>query len=586
MIPDPAAGLGTIVIHLPNESAQGEAMARGVRACLPLVLGLMLLQALVCTADDSPDRAGPLGVARQYEEKTGKADAEAANTYLEKGKRQWEAIYQSAWQAMGMDDTLKGVVDAAVAAELSKFGYWDRVKQLWDEEAIGKVLDGAVNEAMDKFAPEYRSFLDRVTEGYSTSLGKLFQHYAQDLSATRVEAARSMPGLEGLRRNVLLPTLAGIGKDYEVPAVSAPVSIKEMVPAGVGAAILVVRKQLQKLLLNNLGRRLLGAAGRKVIFLVKGPAGWIIAVGLIGYDAYAIGKDIADLPERIRSEILGGMRRLYAVQAPEAAWSEGLKDEVRSSLGDVHARVTGDFDAVVRDLNTCPGYGQAVEPLDATARDEFAEKLYILHRRTKKSACRLADEVGSSLTRLGSQDLRCLETAIVGLGLERTGRWMALAPEKVCTLVEIPADQLVKFEPTKDDLSLLLWIAGLPERLRATVFNLDPETREWIRLQALQVQIDILSGRTVQQVREEMHKRRTPAVTSHGRGSWYDEVQETAVKILGPFVPEESIRKWLNLTAAGVAIFVVLCLIFLLKKIGLFRFVRWLFRGKKKTGGS
>ncbi|MFC1835134.1 hypothetical protein ACFL2Q_10400 [Thermodesulfobacteriota bacterium] len=537
--------------------------------------------AVGANGDDSEN----LRSIKEYEEITAKSDYSTMQKYRELANKEWVELYRHLWRIKGMDGKLRKIVDAAVDAQVEKTGYWDRVKGVWDEKVIGKVLKTSVDESVGSFESLYRDFLEGLSEPYSEILGALVQKYAKETSVARKFAAESLPGHDALLDLSLDRAVVEIQTSYRVPDIDAPVRPGTIAVGVTGVAILALRKVLQKRLVNALVKKLLGAAGRKVIFVLEGPIGWGVGVGLLGYDVYSIGSEISNIPEKLKSEVFKSMRSLYYVQAPKAMWEDALRDQVKMQLTEVRDLVSGDFDAGVKELMGCASFQEAAAKADKKEQNALVTKLYALRNRASISLCRLSDRLASVLLQTGTQELACIQRGIKNLGLDTTADWLDLAPRKLCVLMDIPLNQLVKYEPNKENLDRLLWASAFPEDIRRTALGLDTNTRKLIRGLPTNKQVQLMQGRTTDQVAEELERLGKAA-----DGRDFRKSNETADSLTGQvkawisgtlslFVPTDKSRQLADTILVVSGIIAVLFILLLLRKLGIIRLMKWLLTG-------
>ncbi len=555
-----------------------------------LITALLIAMAALCcrpALGDTPEQTGHLEALKQYEEQTSVTDFKAYQSYMATAENRWDRIYKKTWVARSMDEKLKKAVDEAVGEQIGGMGYWDRVRGLWSEETINEIVKGAVEKAQKKFAPHYEEFLADLDEPYAERLGKVVAGFAAELSAARKKAASSIPGHQALLDVTLTPAVAEIQRKYQMPKLDAPLRLSNATGIAAGTGLLVLRSMLRKKVLGAMVKRLLGAVGKKVVLVIEGPIGWIVGVGLVAHDIYSVGKEIKDIPDQFKSRIYESMRNLLYMEAPRTVWNEALKEQVKQQLTDVTGLISGRFDAAVRELIACSTYKDAASKLSEQDQNELLLKLYALHNRTKTGLCRLAGTLAPILPRVSSNELNCVPRAIDSLGLETAARWMELAPQKICDLMEIPADRLITYEPNKENLAALVWISGLPPEDRPLALALERETTGFIRALDRSVQLRILKNGAKGQVEAEVARLRAPPkVIDRGptppAGDSPGSLGETVKGVLGWIVPPDQARIAYNLLVWTFYLLIILILVKILAGLGVFRGLAWLLSRKKE----
>ncbi len=477
-------------------------------------LFLMMIFAIVSVAFSAMPEASAQGhdnleALQRYEERISSADLEIYHRYLDRAKKEWLGIYKNVWQSRRLDDALRRRTDAAVDAEVDRTTYVDRIRGIWDDKVVGQVLQRAAEESQERFGSNYRDFLSDLDAPYSEQLGKLLSDLARELSEVRRDAASSMPGYQALVNVSLNPAVADVQTRFEVPKTRTPLTIQNGTGLAVGVGVLALRKALQKGVIDNLVKRVVGSAGRKALFVVEGPLGWTIGVGLIAHDVYSIGRDIQDVPEKIKAGVYDSMKGLFYVQAAELAWTDGLKQQVEQQVRDVRDLVSGSFDASFREFRTCGSYQNLASGLDEREQNELLMKLYVLRSGTSMSLCRLSDQLGGVLLKVGTEQLNCIQKSVKTIGLDLTSQWLNLGYSRICDLTQLTPEQLARFEPGAENMDFLVWVSGLPEQQRSTASRLDRETAAWVRKLSLEKQIHLLRDKNAEQVMDEVNQLRS-----------------------------------------------------------------------------
>ncbi len=508
---------------------------------------------------------------QQYQERVASAEIDLHQRFLDRARQEWLSVYRAVWKSRRMDEVLKNQVHAAVTENIRKTPYLERIRGIWDEEVIGKILKESVTDAQEKFGPEYRAFLDDLDKPYSEQLSLLLSNLAKDLGEIRKEAAKSLPGYQSLVTISLEPLINEIQTKFQIPEAQAPVRIESGSGLAVGVGVLAVRKLLQKKVIDSLAKRVLGAAGRKVFFVFEGPLGWAIGVGLIAHDVYTIGREIKDVPEKIETSVYDSARTLFYSQAPDAAWSEELKPQVQAQMKDVRDLVGGSFDAVFAEFRSCGSYGTIASDLDEKEQNELLMKLYVLRSGTSLNLCRLSDSLAPMILQVGTEQLTCIQKAIKQLGLGWATEWLNLSRSKMCDLMQIPPEYLAGYEANARNLAFLSWLAYLPEQQRSIVMRLDRDDAEWIQSLNREKQVQLLRNSTKEQVLEEMNRMRFGTLPARSQDSegYLTGVTETLNKISESFLPKE-----LRLIGLLVVLIFgsVIVILFILMAVRVFRF--------------
>lgn len=545
---------------------------------------VLALAALVAPVSDlcpgaqrSPDNL--LQSLKHYEEQTSTRDFTITNEYSEKARKDWLSLYGGMWRSKNLDATLRQIVDKAVDTQLEQAGYWEMAKGLVYEKVFQELLKSSINESMAAFSPRYEEFLEDLVAPYSDSLGKMLSRYAEDIGTIRREEAKALPGYAALLPMSVEPAVARLQVENRTPSLKAPIRPESMASGVAGVSILAMRKVLQKRVVNNLVKRLLGAAGKKVIVVIEGPIGWVIGVGLLGHDIYTIGKEIKEVPVKMKSEIFQSLQRLYLHQAPELVWNDELRDEVKTRLAESRELVSGKFDAAVKELMGCPSFQRITAGLGDQGQSDLVTKLYLLQSRTTYDMCRLADVLGVVLQRVGTRELNCIAAATKTLGLDAAARWIRLAPSRICGLTSIRSDYLLKFEPTPDNLSLLVWVSRLPGDLQGVALSLDADSRDRIRSFDTARQIQMLREGPPDRIREELERLRARAEPIGSTDRWADFIKSSLNHLLAPFVAKGHIDR----VVEGFTFFIwwamALAIIWVAYRIGLFKLIGWLLKG-------
>jgi hypothetical protein len=544
------------------------------RVCListAFVLASMVLAVAAPVSASAANDTRNLQEIQRYQEHVASAEIDLYQRFLDHARQEWISVYRTVWQSRRMDEVLKNQVRAAVTENIDKTPYLERIRGIWDEEVIGKILKESVTEAQEKFGPEYRAFLNDLDKPYSEQLSRLLSNLAKDLGEVRKEAAKSLPGYQSLVTISLDPVINEIQTKFQIPEAQAPVRIESGSGLVAGAGVLAVRKLLQKKVIDSLAKRVLGAAGRKVFFVFEGPLGWAIGVGLMAHDVYTIGREIKDVPEKIETSVYESARTLFYSQAPDAAWSEELKQQVQTQMRDVRDLVGGSFDAVFAEFRSCDSYGTIASGLDEKQQNELLMKLYVLRSGTSLNICRLSDSLAHMILEVGTEQLTCIQKAIKQLGISWAAEWLNLSRSKMCDLMQIPPEYLARYEANSQNLAFLSWLAYLPEQQRNIVMRLDRDAAEWIQSLSREKQIQLLRNSTKEQVLEEMNRMRFGPQPARGQDSegYLTRVTETLDKISESFLPKE-------LKIVGLLVVLVLgsfaVILFILMAVRVFRF--------------
>jgi hypothetical protein len=540
-----------------------------------LLVGLLALCGSRLLTADVQDARDPLESLKVYEARTSTEDFAITNDYLERIENEWHSLYRDIWRAKTMDERLKEMVDKAVDTKLEAAGYWKMAKGLVYEDVFQELLQSSIDESMRLFSPLYEEFLGDLVVPFSDTLGKLISTYAEDISTVRKEATRALPGYGALLPLSLEPSLTRLQLENQSPTVKPPVRPEAISTGIAGASILVIRKVLQKRVINNLVKRLLGAAGKKVVVVVEGPIGWGIGVVLLGHDIYTIGKEIKEVPQTMKNEIYKSLRQLYLIQAPALGWKDELRDEIRIRLKETRELVSGKFDAAVKELIACPAFQRLVSDVGEKEHGDLVTKLYLLQSRTPASMCRLADMLGGVLLRVGPEELSCIESAVKNLGLDLAADWIRLGPSTVCVLTSFRTDQLLRFDPNRENLALLVWAGRLPADLQGVALGLDADTRDRVRNLNTARQIQVLRGRDPDRIRAEIERLSDQERPPEARDFWGDQVKSWASLVLAPFVSKNEIDKALAILAAFMGVAVLALMVWLMYRIGVLRLLAW-----------
>jgi hypothetical protein len=563
---------------------------RWLVACL--VLALLLPRLSLAAAGAAGDVHAAEDVARYTEEVAGQ-DALIKQQTLDEAGRRFESLYMRLWTETGMDGKLKKAVDAAVDSEMAKAGFLDKIKGSFSKEVFSDFVDNAVKRAQKDFAPHYDEFVSKLLEAYSATLGSLFADFVERLSTARSRAGGKLPGYQTLQRLHLddaarqANRIAGDERPVE-----AAITWKDLKGVTGGVAILALRQALRKKVVQGLVKRLLGAAGDKVIGAATGPVGWIVALGLTVHDVYSLAVEITAIPDKLKSEIYKDMSQEYAgAKGPMWADKGAVRDQTADRMDVLYKAVAGGLDSLYREFGSCPDYVRLASNLPEKDKELFAWRLYNLKGggKAQVTTCELVRQVGDALLQVGEEQIDCIRNGINSIGIERVGKWTALDRGRICDVMKLPPERLVGVEPTKENLARLIWALKRPPQSRPVALSLQFDEQrygDWLLKNLDQGETDrLLTGKTVEQVKEEIDRRKVQRPTTGlpptppQDGSWLEwliKLLDPEGKILGP--TRELIKYALLLGLAFAAVIALL----LMNKIGLFRlfgrFMRWLLR--------
>ena len=208
-------------------------------------------------------------------------------------------------------------------------------------------------------------------------------------------------------------------------------------------------------------------------------------------------------------------------------------------------------------------------------QEDLVTKLYLLQSRTPAGMCRLADMLGGVLLRVGPEELSCIESAVKNLGLDLAAHWIRLGPSTVCVLTSFRTDHLLRFDPNRENLALLVWVGRLPADLHGVALGLNSDTRDRVRNLNTARQIQVLRKRDPDLIRAEIERLSEQERPPGGRDFWWDHVKSLASLVLAPFLSRDEIDKALAILVSFMWVVVATLIIWLMYRIGVLRLLTW-----------
>lgn len=523
-------------------------------------------------------------------------------------------LYSTLWNTNELDDILKDSVSRAVNNAKEKESTWNKAKFLWSDDTKQRVLDEIIANTLTNFGPHYDRFLNDFSSNMQKEITTHLQDFQMKLFEGKAKLGLDIPGSRGLLKAGLERAQANFKNEEENRLDNLKKEFETeisglQVGTGVTAVIyLVLRKKIKDKLLKKAG----GVLGRKLVSIAAGPAGWILAIVTLGYDAYDITTTIWNVPEKISENLYLTFKHGY---------SENAKSEISAICGQageehikIFVRFAKEYDLVCERLafDNCPAYINLVKNDTEAGRNQFAFNLYTVSNRTGRDICWLVKELGPEIRGMSTSESLCMIKLLTCASPAITAKWAQLAPNELCYLTEsVPLTILCALEPNPTSLETVKKVASLSSKAKNIASKISPEKVVWLvhNLSVHRSTVILTTPDSIQKVEDTISALTeiAPALRDEWAGrlaSDYKLVRRVVTEGLSPAEREQNevLKNWTLEETEGEAFFsisfwlkalkspiwftkqlpVLAAILYLVLALIVFRVYRWLFPRKQR----